>query len=154
MVNRKFKSNVSICIKNVDSLCVKEEPYWDFIEVDNYIYPILHNQINLGNNVFYNLLDYGNENIEKLLVDEDKARNYLLLIDSSINEKVNLRDEFDVSDEGKELSSLKNVRRNDRTPITNMSDAIVNRDFRIGKLSNKREIFSNDVSKIKRYKFS
>jgi len=33
-------------------------------QVDDYIYPILHNQINLGNNVFHNLLDYGNENIE------------------------------------------------------------------------------------------
>ena len=75
------------------------------------------------------------------------------MIDSSIDEKVNLRDEFDVSDEGKELSSLKNVRRNDRTPITNISDDIVNRDFRIEELSNKREIFSNDVFKIKRYKF-
>ena len=70
-----------------------------------------------------------------------------------INEKVNLRDKFDVSNEGKELSSLKNIRRNDRTPITNISDDIVNRDFRIGKLSNKRKIFSNDFSKIKRYKF-
>ena len=67
--------------------------------------------------------------------------------------KVNLRDEFDVSDEGKELSSLKSNRRNDRTPITNISDDIVNSDFRIEELSNKREIFSNDVSKIKRYKF-
>ena len=51
------------------------------------------------------------------------------MIDSSIDEKVNLRDEFDISDERKELSSLKNVRRNDRTPITNISDEIVNRDF-------------------------
>ena len=46
--------------KNTDSLGVKEEPYLDFVEVDNYIYPILHNQINLGNNVFHYLLDYGN----------------------------------------------------------------------------------------------
>ena len=63
--------------------------------------------------------------------------------------KVNLRDEFDVSDEGKELSSLKNISRNDRTPITQISEDILNRDFRIEELSNKREIFSNDVSKIK-----
>ena len=41
--------------KNAESLRVKEEPYWDFVEVDNYICPILHNQINLGNNVFHNL---------------------------------------------------------------------------------------------------
>ena len=46
--------------KNTDSLGVKEEPYLDFVEVENYIYPILHNQINLGNNVFHYLLDYGN----------------------------------------------------------------------------------------------
>ena len=76
---------------------------------------------------FHNLLDYSNKNIEKLSVDEDKARNSLLMIDSSIDEKVNLRDGFDVSDEGKELSSLKNNRSNDRTPIIDISDGIVNR---------------------------
>ena len=76
-----------------------------------------------------------------------------MLIDSSIDEKINLRDEFDVSDEGKELSTLKNNRRNDRTPIINISDDIINRDFRIEELSNKRERLSYDVSKIKRYKF-
>ena len=76
-----------------------------------------------------------------------------MLIDSSVDIKVNLRDDFDVSDEGKELGSLKNIRRNDSTSITNISDDIIKRDFRIEELSNKREIFSNDVSKIKRYKF-
>ena len=92
MVNRKSKNNGSIQKKNTESLRVKEEPYWDFVEVDNYICPILHNQINLGNNVFHNLLDYGNENIEKLSVDKDKARNSLLMIDSSIEEQINFRD--------------------------------------------------------------
>ena len=58
---------------------------WYFVEVENYICPILYNQINLRNNVFHNLLDYDNENIEKLSVDEDKARNSLLLIDSAID---------------------------------------------------------------------
>ena len=76
-----------------------------------------------------------------------------MLIDSVIDENINLRDEFDVSDEGKELSSLKNVRRNDRTPITQISEDILNGVLRIEELSNKREIFSNDVSKIERYKF-
>ena len=134
MVNRDSKSNVPIWKKNADSLGVKEEPYWDCVEVDNYICPILHNQINLGNNVFHNLLDYGNENIENLSVDEDKAINSLLLINSVINEQVNLRIECDVPDEGKELNSLKNIRRNDRTPITYISEDILNRDFRIEEL--------------------
>ena len=125
----------------------------DFVEVDNYIYPILHNQIKLRNSVFHNLLDYGNENIETFSVDEDKSRNSLLLIDSSIDEKINYRNEFDIFDEGKELSTLKNNRRNDKTSIINTSDDIVNRDFRIEELSNRREILSNDVYKTKRYKF-
>ena len=77
-----------------------------------------------------------------------------MLIDSAIDEKVNLRDEFEISDEGKELISLKKFRRNDITPITHMSEDILNRDFRIEKLSNKIEIFSNDVSKIKRCKYN
>ena len=89
--------------KNAESLGVKEEPYWDFVEVDNHIRPILHNQINLGNTVFHILLDYGNENIETLSVEEDKARNSLLMIDSFIEEMINLRDEFGVSNEGKKI---------------------------------------------------
>ena len=75
------------------------------------------------------------------------------MIDTSIDEKINYRDEFDISDEGKELSTLKNNRRNDRTSITNISNDIINRDFRIEELSNKREILSNDVYKTKKYKF-
>ena len=140
--------------KNADSLGVKEEPYWGFVEVDNFICPILYNQINLGNSVFHNLLDYSNEYIEKISVDEDKACNFLLTIDPSIDEKVNLRDEFDVSDERKEFNSLKNIRKNDKLQIAHILENILNRDLRIDELSKKREIFSNDVSKIKRYKYN
>ena len=43
-------------------LGVKEVPIWEFVEVDKYICPVLHNYINLGNNVWYNLLNYGNVN--------------------------------------------------------------------------------------------
>ena len=75
------------------------------------------------------------------------------MIDSTINENINLREEFDVSDEGKELKSLNNIRRNDQTSITYMTDEILKRDFRIDELNKKREVFSNDISKIKRYKF-
>ena len=54
---------------------------------------------------------------------------------------------------GKNLVVSKNIRRNDRTLITHISEDVFNRDFRIEELSNKREIFSNDLSNIKRYKF-
>lgn len=46
-------------------LGVKEDPYWEFIAVGHYISPILHNQINLGHDVLYNLLYYSNDKIEK-----------------------------------------------------------------------------------------
>ena len=76
------------------------------------------------------------------------------MIDSSINKKINLREEFDVSDEGKKLNSLKNIRKKDQTSIINMTDEILKRNFRIDELNKKREVFSNDVYKMKRYKFT
>ena len=76
-----------------------------------------------------------------------------MLIDSSINKKINLREKFDVSGEGEELNSLKNIRRNDQTSLTHITDEILNRDCRIDELNKKRKLFSIDVSKIKRYKF-
>ena len=45
------------------------------LKVDKYIFPVLHNHINLGNNVFYNLCDCGNEFIERLTTNEQVARN-------------------------------------------------------------------------------
>ena len=72
---RKFESNVAIQFKkNTDCLGVKEDPYYDFVEVNKITSPILHNQIRLGNNCFHKLLEYDNEYIEKLSVDEDKAQ--------------------------------------------------------------------------------
>ena len=38
-------------------------------------------------------------------------RNSLLVIDSLIHENVKLREEFDILEEGKELRSLKSIRR-------------------------------------------
>ena len=72
----------------------------EFVEVDEYICLVLNNQINLGNNVIYNLLDYGNEFTEKLPSKEIIARNSLSVIDASINEKIILRQGFDISEDG------------------------------------------------------
>ena len=102
-----------------------------FVEVDKFICPILHNQIIGGNNVFTILLDYGDEYIETLSVHKDIARNSLLVIDSSIHEKVKLREEFDILKEVKELHSLKIIRRKYMTPITKIIDQIFNRDLKI-----------------------
>ena len=81
--------------------------------------------------MFYKLLHYGNDYIEKLSVDEDKIRNYVLVIDYSIREEVNLREEFDILEVGKKFHSLNNIRRNDKNPVNQMPDDIFNRDFKI-----------------------
>ena len=81
--------------------------------------------------MFHILLDYGSEYIENLLVKEDMARNTLMVIDSFVDEKVKLREEFDILKEVKELHSLKIIRRKDMTPITKIIDEIFNRDLKI-----------------------
>ena len=43
----------------------KEDNYWDFVPDNHYRSPVLHNQINLGHDVLYNLLYYSNDKIEK-----------------------------------------------------------------------------------------
>ena len=97
-------------------LGVKEAPIWKFVEVDKYICPVLHNQTNLGNNVWYNLLNYGNEFIEKLTSTE-------IIIDAFINEKIILKQDFDISEDGNKLTSLKNVRRNNTPFIINATSS-------------------------------
>ena len=50
--------------------------------------------------MLYNLIDYGNECIEKITTNRQVTRNSLSLIDAYTNEKIILRQEFDTSEEG------------------------------------------------------
>ena len=82
--------------------------------------------------IFFTIvLEYGDGYIETLSVHKDIARNSLLVIDSSIHEKVKLREEFGILKEVKELRSLKIIRRKDMAPITKIIDEIFNRDLKI-----------------------
>ena len=74
------------------------------------------------------------------------------VIDASINKNVLLRQEFDLSEDGKRLTSLKTTRRNDITLIGNIIESIDNIEFEIDELSKKKEVFSNDVNKIRKHK--
>ena len=70
------------------------------------------------------------------------------MIDSSLEERVKLREELDILEESEELYSIKSLRRRDPTPITTMIDEIVHRDLKIVELNKKRERFSNDIYNI------
>ena len=94
--------------------------------------PALHSQINLGNDVLYNLLDYGIDNLEPLSQEEQAARNSHMAVDSAIELKVNERNEWDASDKGKNLKTLKNQRRRDLTSMTEeTTDEQMNREEKI-----------------------
>ena len=101
MDNKWFKISFNIKFNKISSTWCKKVPIWEFVEVDEYICLVLNNQINLGNNVIYNLLDYENEFIEKLTSKKIIARNYLLVIDASINEKIILWHDSNISEDGK-----------------------------------------------------
>ena len=68
--------------------------------------------------------------------------------DASICEKIALRQESDISEDGKRLTNLKTTRRNDTTLIVNKIELIDNREIEIDDLSKKKELFSNDVNKL------
>ena len=53
-----------------------------------------------------------------------------MLIDSSIETNIKVREYFDVSDEGKGLHSLKSIRIRDTTPTTAMKDDVFRRDLK------------------------
>ena len=62
---------------------------------------VIHNQINLGNNVLYNLLDYENKFIERLTSKEMIARDSLSVSDASIIKQIIRRHDFDISEDEK-----------------------------------------------------
>ena len=84
-------------------LGVKETPSWECVEVDKYICPILLNQIDLGSNVLYDLLDCETKYIENVSTTKQVARNSLSVIDASINENIILRQEFDISEDKEKI---------------------------------------------------
>ena len=81
------------------------------------------------------------------------ARNSLFVINSSIYEKVKLREDIDVSEEGKKQHSLKSIRRRHTMPINVTNNEIFHRGLKIDKLNKNRKLFGNDAYNIKRHKY-
>lgn len=86
---------------------VKEDPHWPSIDPENYIIPILHLSIGLGNYVIKAMLDWINLEIVEISEEEVVVRNTLSTTMTSIAEKRKERDEWDASLQGKpELNRL------------------------------------------------
>lgn len=73
---------------------VVEFPVWDFLEIEYYIYPVLHGEIGLVNcavDGFYDILD---DNIEILSEEEKMARNVQIMADIAKDDAVEKRNIF------------------------------------------------------------
>ena len=76
------------------------------------------------------------------------------MIDTSTKELFLLRQDFNISDNGKRLHSLKHPRRKYSTFIINTTYEINDRETKIDDLLKKRDMISNDVNMIRKYKNS
>ena len=59
---------------------------WDSVSVINFIVPVLHLQIGIGNDVLNNLLDFIDSDVEKLYTGEELAHNKLVTLNQVITE--------------------------------------------------------------------
>ena len=60
---------------------------WDIVLVKNFIDPVLHIQIGLGNDVLSNLLDLIDSYVEKLSTGDEVARNTLVKVNQVISKR-------------------------------------------------------------------
>jgi hypothetical protein len=81
--------------KPVKSRGVVDFPLWDFIPVSHYIYPVLHGEIGLVNNVLDALYDILDDNVEVLSDEEKTSWNTAILADAAYESAAeDLRDCF------------------------------------------------------------
>ena len=88
----------------------------------------------------------------KKLTKEQVARSSLSVIDTSTNENIILRQDFDLFEDGNRLNSLKNSKRNYSTLIINVIESKNDREIEIDELSRKGDMVSNDVNRIRKHK--
>ena len=66
---------------------VRSMEMWDIVLVKNFIDPVLHIQIGLGNDVLSNLLDLIDSYVEKLSTGDEVARNTLVKVNQVISKR-------------------------------------------------------------------
>ena len=86
---------------------MKARPYWDFIPIENYIIPLLHVMIGVGNDILEHFMDQYDLNIIKLSTEENKARNDVQDFEKNLKAKREELKAWDGSVDGKELKKLK-----------------------------------------------
>ncbi len=82
---------------NEPQLGVKKRPWWPFIPLTNYVTPLLHCEIGVGNIIFELLHDIINKYIERYAPGEESIRLAVPALKGIITETAKQRDEWDDS---------------------------------------------------------
>jgi hypothetical protein len=87
-------------------LGVKQQPWWPFIPISNYMTPLLHCEIGIGNQLLEKLRDIINEYIESYAPGEESIRSSVPVLKKIILDTAKQRDEWDESVDGKNRKAL------------------------------------------------
>ena len=66
-------------------LGVVSHPIWDFVEVENYIFPELHAEIGIVNNVLEKFYSFIDDQVEAITPEEATSRNSYIVADVSLS---------------------------------------------------------------------
>ena len=91
---------------------VKQPPWWDFIELENFVVPLLHTLIGIGNDLLESFREWVNEEIENWNQQEYRTRKAISTAEHKIIDELAARDEWDASPDGRRLLSLQGMIRN------------------------------------------
>ena len=88
-------------------LGVNKTPYWPFIELIQYVSPLLHCQIEIGNNIFQLLREVINEYIEQYAPGEESIRTSIPTLRQIIADTAQQQNKWDDSPEGLTWKTMK-----------------------------------------------
>jgi hypothetical protein len=91
--------------KGEPELGVKKKLWWPFIPLSNYMIPILHCEIGVGNQLLEKLRDITNEHIEIYAPGEELTRSSIPVLKQIIADTAKLRDDWDASADGKQWTN-------------------------------------------------
>ena len=87
-------------------LGIKQQPWWPFIPISNYMLPLLHCEIGIGNQLLDKLRDIINKYIEQYGPTKELMQTSIPVYKNIISHTVTLRDAWDASADVKQLKSL------------------------------------------------
>ena len=90
-------------------LGVNKTPWWPFIELIQYVSPLLHCEIEIGNDIFQLLREVINEYIKQYAPGEESIRTSIPALRQIIADTAQMQNEWDDSTKGLTLKTMKHA---------------------------------------------